>query len=212
MSGPTGKAQSSRFDLPESGLNRLSAAKYRRLRLLAAELCLPQASRREGFAPPAPLGRAGVKRCAVPVPARAALNGISNGSAGVICFPGLSPALSFSELGAAWTSLPFRMSVCFQLVSSEAAVSWSVGPDSRCAACWPRRKPAPWVEAQTRESDASGSSAWPQTRVCRRLEPYAVTGSEKKEPECEHLILSALLQPEQATEKQEHQRLISDWR
>lgn len=82
------------------------------------------------------------------VPMRDVQHGSSHRDAGVICFSGLSPTFSSSELGAVCTLLFSRISVCFQLIISETFVSWSIDPSSRCATRCLQQKPRS-VKAQT---------------------------------------------------------------
>lgn len=89
------------------------------------------------------------------VPVRDVQHGTSHRD--VICFSGLSPTFSFSELGAVCTLLFSRISVCFQLIISETFVSWSIDPRSRCATRCLRQKPRS-VKAQTQGSNASSGS------------------------------------------------------
>lgn len=51
-----------------------------------------------------------------------------------------------------------RISVRFQLIISEAFLSWSIDLNLRCAARWLRHKTPLCVEVQIQESDASDSS------------------------------------------------------
>lgn len=91
------------------------------------------------------------------VPVRDVQHGSSRRDAGVICFSGLSPTFSSSELGAVCTLLFSRISVCFQLIISEMFVSWSIDLSSRCATRCLRQKPRS-LKAQAQGSDASSAT------------------------------------------------------